>query len=118
MKTLITSIIGTGAAALILLAYLALQKQEEVKQEVHVDKARFESEAAKFDRAFEEKWQAFDGKQLPPAQRQAADARVRSARTEFDEARQKLDATRAASDKDLAEMKAALDALDRSPQNK
>lgn len=113
MKTLMTTLIGMGAGAIVFLAFLALQQQQEVKQDLRIDKAKFELENATFDKTFEEKWQAFDGKPLSQRARERFDARIQAAERELAQETERLKAMETASDKTLAEMREALEALDK-----
>ena len=106
MKTLIGALLGTGALGLLLVAYLALTGRQEVREDVSIDKVNFEQEATRFDQTFEDKWQTFGGKQ-------SAEARHK-AKTEQYPAAEKPENTRPPNDKDLAEMKALLEAADRN----
>ena len=118
MKTLMTTLIGMGAGAVVLLAFLALQQQQEVKQDLRLDKAKFELEHATFDKTFEEKWRAFDGRQLPKSERARLDARMKAAETEVAHETERMKAMESASDKTLTEMRETLEALDRKTQGK
>ncbi len=115
MKTLTTALVGTGAGAIVLLAYLALQQQQEVRQDVRLERARFERDSAAFDKTFEQKWRQFDGKSLTAHEQQAFDRRLQAAEAELVRETARLQAMETASDKTLSEMRDALDALD-TPQ--
>lgn len=112
MKTLVTGLLGTGAFAVVLLAYLSLHGQQEVKNEVHVDKAKIEVEAAKFDKSFEDKWAAMSGKKTSKDELEQHEKRIAQAEDSLDEAKKKLATAQRASERDLAEIKAAIDELD------
>jgi hypothetical protein len=112
MKTLISALLGAGALGLLLVAYLALTGRQEVRQEISIDKAHFEQEAARYDQSFEEKWQAFGGKQPTKGQREATEALLRNTQTEQHQTSEKPDAMHPANERDLAEMKAILDAAE------
>jgi hypothetical protein len=109
MRTLINALLGVGALGLLLLAYFALTGRQEVRQEITADKARFEQEAARFDQSFEQKWQAFGGKQSTKAQHKANEA-LMSAQTKRHGVQENLDSVQPANEKELAELKATLDA--------
>lgn len=112
MKTLVTGLLGTGAFAVVLLAYLSLHGQQEVKNEVHVDKAKIEVEAAKFDKSFDDKWAAMSGKKTSKDELAQHEKRIAQAEDSLDEAKKKLATAQRASERDLAEIKAAIDDLD------
>ncbi|MFA7105629.1 MAG: hypothetical protein WC165_10925 [Dysgonamonadaceae bacterium] len=112
MKALTTALIGTGAGAVVLLAYLSLGQQAETKKDVAADKARIEVERAKFDRQFDQAWAAFDGQTLSQKQQDAHDQRIQEAEQALAEARGALSAAGEASERDLAEIKAAIDSVD------
>ena len=111
MKTLIGALFGAGALGLLLVAYLALTGRQEVRQDVSIDKANFEQEATRFDHSFEQKWQAYEGKEPKKGQRNDKGMHVNDAKSQLDQMREQLTSTQAASDEDLAEMKATLEAI-------
>ena len=113
MKALTGALIGTGAGAIVLLAYLSLGQQAETKKEIQVDKAKIELEQARFDKQFDEKWAEFDGKKLPKEKQDANEQRIQEAGKDLAQARDALGAAAAKNASDLAEMKAAIDAMDK-----
>jgi hypothetical protein len=115
MKTLISALLGAGALGLLLVAYLAFTGRQEVRQEVSVDKANFEQEATKFDQSFEQKWQAFGENRPTKAKRDPNEALKRDAQTEPQQIPRRLAMTQPANEKDLAEMKATLEAIGKKP---
>jgi len=118
MKILVTGLLGTGAGGLVLLAYLSLQGQQEVKQEIHVDKARIEVESAKFDKAFDEKWAAMDGKKLSKSTQAGHEKRIDAAATNLEQEKKKLAGAEEDSKKDLAEIKAGINDFEAKGANK
>lgn len=115
MKALTTALIGTGALGLVFVAYLSLGQQAETKKEIQVDKAQISIEKAQFDKQFDEKWAEFDGKKLSKEQKEEHDKRIQEAQKDLKDARTAQGETAKKTDKDLADMKAAIDALDKEP---
>ena len=115
MKGLTAALLGTGAFALVLLVYLSLGQQQETKKGIDVDKARIELERARFDKEFDDKWSAFDGKKPSKQQQEANAKRIDAAERELAEARSALGTAAEKNSQDLAEMKAAIDAMDKEP---
>ena len=113
MKALTGALIGTGAGAIVLLAYLSLGQQAETKKEIQVDKAKIELEQARFDKQFDEKWAEFDGKKPSKEAKEAHEERIREAGKDLAQARDALGVASAKNASDLAEMKAAIDAMDK-----
>ncbi len=113
MKAIAGALIGTGALAVLFVSYLALSQQAETKKEIQVDKAKIELEQARFDKQFDEKWAEFDGKKLPKEKQDANDQRIQEASKDLTQARDALGAESAKNARDLAEIKAAIDAMDK-----
>lgn len=113
MKALTGALIGTGAGAIVLLAYLSLGQQAETKKEIQVDKAKIELEQARFDKQFDEKWAEFDGKKPSKEAKEAHEERIREASKDLAQTRDALGVASAKNANDLAEMKAAIDAMDK-----
>ena len=113
MKAIAGALIGTGALALVFVIYLSLSQQAETKKEIQVDKAKIELEQARFDKQFDEKWAEFDGKKPSKEAKEAHEERIREAGKDLAQARDALGVTSAKNASDLAEMKAAIDAMDK-----
>ena len=78
-----------------------------------VDKAKIELEQARFDKQFDEKWAEFDGKKPSKEAKEAHEERIREAGKDLAQARDALGVASAKNASDLAEMKAAIDAMDK-----
>jgi hypothetical protein len=115
MKGLTAALIGTGAGAVVLLAYLALGQQQETRKDIQVDKAAAEVSRAKFDKDFDQAWTSFDGKKPSKETQEAHDKRIADAQKGLDEARAALGSASERNAQDLADMKAAIDAMDKEP---
>ena len=113
MKAIAGALIGTGALALVFVIYLSLSQQAETKKEIQVDKAKIELEQARFDKQFDEKWAEFDGKKPSKEAKEAHEERIREAGKDLAQARDALGVASAKNASDLAEMKAAIDAMDK-----
>lgn len=113
MKGLTGILLGSGALALVFVMWLSLGQQAETRTEIQVDKAKIELEQARFDKQFDEKWAEFDGKKLPKEKQDANEQRIQEAGKDLAQARDALGAAAAKNASDLAEMKAAIDAMDK-----
>ena len=113
MKAIAGALIGTGALALVFVIYLSLSQQAETKKEIQVDKAKIELEQARFDKQFDEKWAEFGGKKPSKEVQEAHEKRIQEAGKDLAQARDALGAESAKNASDLAEMKAAIDAMDK-----
>lgn len=118
MKGMTAALIGTGAGALVLMAYLSLAQQDQTKKEIAVDKAQNELERARFDKEFDEKWAEFGGKKPAKEAQAAHDQRIDEARKEVTEAKKTMSGAAAQNAKDLAELKEAIDAADKPAAGK
>jgi hypothetical protein len=118
MKALTTALIGTGAGAIVLMAYLSLGQQEQTKKEIAVDKAQHELENARFDKDFDEKWGEFDGKKPSKQAIERHDQRIEKAEKEAEEAKKTVKGAAAQNAKDLADLKAAIEEADKQAANK
>lgn len=113
MKGLAGILIGSGALALVFVMYLSLSQQAETRKEIQVDKSKIELEQARFDKQFDEKWAEFDGKKLPKEKQEANEQRIQEAGKDLAQARESLGAESAKNASDLADIKAAIDAMDK-----
>jgi len=113
MKGLAGILIGSGALALVFVMYLSLSQQAETRKEIQVDKSKIELEQARFDKQFDEKWAEFDGKKLPKEKQEANEQRIQEAGKDLAQAREALGAESAKNASDLADIKAAIDAMDK-----
>lgn len=113
MKAIAGALIGTGALAVLFVTYLALSQQAETKKEIQVDKAKIELEQARFDKQFDEKWAEFGGKKPSKDVQEAHEQRIQEAGKDLTQARDALGAESAKNAGDLAEIKAAIDAMDK-----
>ena len=113
MKAIAGALIGTGALALVFVIYLSLSQQAETKKEIQVDKAKIELEQARFDKQFDEKWAEFGGKKPSKEVKDAHEERIREAGKDLAQARDALGVASAKNASELAEMKAAIDAMDK-----
>ena len=113
MKGLTGLLLGSGALALVFVMYLSLSQQAETRKEIQVDKAKIELEQARFDKQFDEKWAEFDGKKPSKEVKDAHEERIREAGKDLAQARDALGVASAKNASDLAEMKAAIDAMDK-----
>ncbi len=113
MKAIAGALIGTGALALVFVIYLSLSQQAETKKEIQVDKAKIELEQARFDKQFDEKWAEFGGKKPSKEVQEAHEQRIQEAGKELAQARDALGAESAKNASDLADIKAAIDAMDK-----
>lgn len=113
MKGLAGILIGSGALALVFVMYLSLSQQAETRKEIQVDKSKIELEQARFDKQFDEKWAEFDGKKLSKEKQEANEQRIQEAGKDLAQAREALGAESAKNASDLADIKAAIDAMDK-----
>ena len=113
MKGLTGLLLGSGALALVFVMYLSLSQQAETRKEIQVDKAKIELEQARFDKQFDEKWAEFDGKKPSKEAKEAHEERIREAGKDLAQARDALGAESAKNASDLADIKAAIDAMDK-----
>ena len=113
MKGLAGILIGSGALALVFVMYLSLSQQAETRKEIQVDKSKIELEQARFDKQFDEKWPEFDGKKHPKEKQEANEQRIQEAGKDLAQAREALGAESAKNASDLADIKAAIDAMDK-----
>ena len=113
MKAIAGALIGTGALALVFVIYLSLSQQAETKKEIQVDKAKIELEQARFDKQFDEKWAEFGGKKPSKEVQEAHEKRIQEAGKDLAQARDALGAEPAKNASDLADIKAAIDAMDK-----
>jgi hypothetical protein len=113
MKAIAGALIGTGALALVFVIYLSLSQQAETKKEIQVDKAKIELEQARFDKQFDEKWAEFGGKKPSKEVQEAHEKRIQEAGKDLAQARDALGAESAKNASDLADIKAAIDAMDK-----
>ena len=113
MKAIAGALIGTGALALVFVIYLSLSQQAETKKEIQVDKAKIELAHARFDKQFDEKWAEFGGKKPSKEVQEAHEKRIQEAGKDLAQARDALGVASAKNASDLAEMKAAIDAMDK-----
>lgn len=113
MKAIAGALIGTGALALVFVIYLSLSQQAETKKEIQVDKAKIELEQARFDKQFDEKWAEFGGKKPSKEVQEAHEKRIQEAGKDLTQARDALGAESAKNASDLADIKAAIDAMDK-----
>ena len=113
MKAIAGALIGTGALALVFVIYLSLSQQAETKKEIQVDKAKIELEQARFDKQFDEKWAEFGGKKPSKEGQEAHEKRIQEAGKDLAQARDALGAESAKNASDLADIKAAIDAMDK-----
>lgn len=93
--------------------YLSLSQQAETKKEIQVDKAKIELEQARFDKQFDEKWAEFGGKKPSKEVQEAHEKRIQEAGKDLAQARDALGAESAKNASDLADIKAAIDAMDK-----
>ena len=113
MKAIAGALIGTGALALVFVIHLSLSQQAETKKEIQVDKAKIELEQARFDKQFDEKWAEFGGKKPSKEVQEAHEKRIQEAGKDLAQARDALGAESAKNASDLADIKAAIDAMDK-----
>lgn len=128
MKGLTTILLGTGGAGLVLLAFLALQGQQDVKRDVDVDKAKLEVKEAEFDRTYDERWAAMskeNGGHVSPDQAKKdagrtaqSEQRIVDAKADLAALKQKQAATNAATEQDLADMKSAINEFEKTGAKK
>ncbi|MGL5001359.1 MAG: hypothetical protein ACRDAM_00285 [Casimicrobium sp.] len=112
MKMLVAGLIGSGAGAVVLLAYLSLSQQQETKKDIALDKAVIEVQRARFDKDFEEKWNAFDGKPLSKAASNEHRERIKNAHEQLEALRTQKNLSAQHNAKDLEELRAVIESGD------
>ena len=107
------ALLGTGAIAIVFVAYLATQGREEVRAAVEVQSRAIDAELVRDEAKFDARWAEAHGRALSQAEAQAAADRSARAQTLLDEAEKIRKGAAAHSAADLEEMRMELDKMDR-----